>query len=237
MANEINPTHVGLIQETNPKDPAPLPGKQIDTDKWQGRNYHLNMMAQIISMNMMHLMKCPSNNMSGEVTPRCARGINANYAYLEYLWKSAKRCKNAPHGTLEAIITVQVPELWEVQAMRNQKLLPLMQHYFLAAQILNNGVEVSKAPCWIGDAAEKDIDDIMLMLKRDIADLVGDGQMVDGSDPENPKYNTGIPRPDYAVVGRVKPLASLSSGIVAEPSKDFVPGNYPDAPDRPVDGE
>lgn len=221
-----------MITETTPSDPQLAPGAAVDTRIWKSRHLRLNKLNSILSWNMMFLLECDSNNGASPLTPDDARNINLGWSH----WKDEKafalKFKDSPAPAVELMIGVQIPSINDVQGMKNMKLQSLQQEYYHLALVTATNSSSTNLKTYVADDMARVLNRSEEIIDSLIARLIGTGEMLEGTDLDNPIYNLGSVMPNYEVLGDVRPSVNMAFGTLHEPSKDVQPSNFPDVPDR-----
>ena len=219
--------------ELIPQDPPITGGKQIRTYRYRLANFRIQKMLQATSRLIIGTIEADSNNMSGDVSARDARMINEALSMIRFEWKHAKKNTDNASGSHENIFTVLVAMDEEIQRQRNVKLQSLnmeLIHFFR----VSIGVQAGDTQVWVGNDSREDVEGALVAVEEVAKELIGDGKQIEGSDPEEPKFNTGMKAPNYTTVGRLNPPPGEGGVEIREASSGGSP-NLPDSPDTPSD--
>jgi len=212
-------------------DPTIEPGKKINCDKYQVRNFRLHKCLETLARLSLFLMESRSNNSSAIVTRQDSRTIRLLWDMIKAEFARAKRFKGGPEGTLERVYHIVRPTPSEIQKVQNLKVKSLSLETDHLMEIFIS-CDSAYLDVYMGGESQSDLEVAMANFEDFLDRWIGDGSLVDGSDPENPEYNTGMIAPEgLRVLGHVEPDVDMDQASHQEPSKDVQPPRVPDAPD------
>jgi hypothetical protein len=216
--------------ELEVKELEPIAGRKIRVHKYRLRNFRMAKMLYLMSKSCLYLLECDSNNTTGEISARESRNWGALWDMVKSEWSRTKRYKDSPHATHEKEYPILLPTEDEVQSIHNLKIQSVMAEAMqLCHVLLCTGSSAMQT--WVGQGAVSDISESMSHIETLVADYFGDGQIAEGSDPENPVFNVGMRAPDFSILGQVQPDVDLDTAVWYEPTAKLPDPAIADVPD------
>lgn len=212
-------------------DPKIEPGKKIECDKYQIRHFRLHKCLETLARLSLFLLESRSNNSSAIVTRQDSRTVRNLWELVKAEFARAVKFKGGPEGTLERVYHIVRPTPSEIQKVQNLKVKSLSLETDHLMEIFIS-CDSAYLDTYLGGESQSDLEMCMANFEDFLNKWVGDGSLLDGSDPENPKYDTGLTAPEgLRILGAVEPDVDLDTASHQEPSKDVQPARVPDAPD------
>jgi hypothetical protein len=212
-------------------DPKIEAGKKIECNKYQVRHFRIHKCLETLARLSLFLIESRSNNSSSIVTKQDSQTIRQLWELVKTEFARAKKFKGAAPGTLERVYHIVRPTPSEIQRVMNLKVKSVSLETDHLMEIFIS-CDSAFLDVYLGDQSQSDLDQAMANYEDFLNNWIGDGKLIEGSDPEKPMYNTGLVAPEgLRILGQCEPDVDLDLCSHQEPSQDVQPPRAPDTPD------
>lgn len=204
------------------EDKVVIGGEEIAVHKWTIRNYHLFVLARIVTRLQLACTKMDSNNSSGGLVLSDAEAINMDWARFKIEWALALANKDLAPNAMETEYAILAITANEALRIPNERISRMVYGFGTLIQRLLFA-DSAKMQYGITSADEKKIVAQVGYVDQVLVIYAGDGT----------DKNRGLEVSAHVELGVVNPPIDLGEATVFEPSPAAPNTPTSDVPDTP----